>query len=512
MPNLFELKLTDSPIPQAMEVYYEAVEALVKSGPKQKIALANNIVDFPIRLKTRLFNNYVARSFADRSISRGSPIETGDKFLGPANINDRFSYQYEVLINRAIAGIELSLDQESQNKLEESKRLVEKYEESLNDLIDKVLTDWEDYKSKNLQGLTPAEIEMRQVAWLDIHRLRRRMEAEIAKIDRELSKQEQIVETVGTPEDTQIYRTYNALRNSRVAYPKGPQLEIEKQLDEIKMGNPLIVGTNPNWADIGADVDAVADWENFLQNDGERGFGIFRDSKTDLTHEKQWSASATYSYDFFFSASINAAEHTRTAQAVGDTLNIKFKFKRISEVWIRRGNWYDSSIFNLPKIKKILNKDKKLAANLRYSVASLLVGRGFTMKLEFVHTEHYEYFRNQQMSGSAKLLNIFPVGLGSVNETDTELKDDAAGKSVTFADGVDVVRMIGFKVDEMHSYSTDKDSLNAASIFPSPAALSEYLSAQFKLPGDYFTPKDPEAKKDGADRRSRTSLKARGGK
>ena len=484
--NLFELKLADSPIPQAMDVYYDQVEALVKSGPNQKIALTNNIVDFPIRLKTRLFNNYVARSFADRSISRGSPVDTGEKFLGPANTNDRFSYQYGILLNRAIAGIELSLSQEAQNKIEESRRLVEKYEDNLNKLIESVLADWDDYKTKNLQGLTPKEVELRQVAWLDIHRLRRRIESEVASIDRELAKQETVVETVGTPEDTQIYRAYTAFRNARVAYPKYPQLELDQGLDEIKMANPLIVGTNPSWADVGVDVDAVADWEEFLQKDGSRGFSISRSDTTEKTHEKEWSVSASYRYGFFFSANINASEHTRTAQAVGDTLTVTFNFKRLSEVWIRRGDWYDSSLFELPKVKKILSKDAKLAANLRYSVASLLVGRGFTMTISFEHTEHYEYFRNQQLSGSAKILNIFPVGSGSVNETNTELKENAAAKSVTFADEKDVVRIIGFKVDEMHNLSTDKKSLQAAAMFPSTADLNAFLSTKFKLPGDYF--------------------------
>jgi len=487
MPNnLFELKLADSPIPQAMDVYYDQVAALVKSGPNQKIALTNNIVDFPIRRKTRLFNNYVARSFADRAISRSSPVDTGEKFLGPANTNDRFSYQYGRLLNLAIAGIELSLSQEAQNKIEESKRLVEKYEENLNKLIESVLGDWEDHKAKNLQGLSDEDVELRQVAWLEVHRLRRRIEAELASIDRELAKQELVVETAGTPEDMQIYRAYTAFRNKRVAYPKYPQLESDRDLDEIKMGNPLIVGANPAWADVGADVDAVVDWEQFLEKDGSRGFSISRSDKTEETHEKKWSVSASYSYAYFFSANINASEHTRTAQAVGDTLAVTFNFRRLSEVWIRRGDWYDSSLFDLPKIKKILSKDAKLAANLRYSVAALLIGRGFTMTISFDHTEHYEYFRNQQLSGGAKILNIFPVGSGSVNETRTGLKDNAAEKSVTFTDEDDVVRIIGFKVDEMHQFSTDKSALQAAGIFPSVAELNAFLASRFELPGDYF--------------------------
>lgn len=485
--QLFELKLEDSPIRQAMDVYFDEVDALVRSGPNQRIALTNNIVDFPIRAKTRLFNNYVARSFADRAISKGSPLDTGEKFLGPANTNDRFSHQYGVLLNRASTGIILDLPQTEKNLLDESNRSLEKYEDELNGLISEVLTDWEDHKSKHLQGLSEKEIQLRQIAWLDIHRLRRRIEVATAKIDRELAKQEAIIERVGTAEDTQIYHAYTELRNSRVAYPKFPHLEEEQGLDDLKMGNPLIVGTDPSWADVGAEVDAVADWDGFLQKDGARGFSIARDSKTENTHEKSWSVSASFRYGYFFSARLNAAEHTRTKQAISDTLSITFNFKRISEVWIRRGDWYDSSIFNLPKIRKILAKDKKLATNLRYSVSSLLIGRGFTMTLAFEHTDHYEYFRNQQMAGSAKLLNILPVGSGSVNETNTDLKDDEKSKTVTFADHKDVVRIVGFKVDQMHNLVSDEDVLIRNGLLPSEGLRESFLKTYYKLPDEFFS-------------------------
>ncbi len=484
--KLFELKLEDSPMPQAMDVYYDEVDALVRSGPSQKIALTNNIVDFPIRSKTRLFNNYVARSFADRSISRGSPIAVGENFLGPANTNDRFSEQYSVLLNRAKIDIELELKQSDLNKIEESQRRVDAFETELNDLIDKVLSDWETHRQAHLQGISEKELALRQVAWLDIHRFRRRVESQTAKIDRELARQEAIIERVGTAEDAQIYRAYTRLRNGRVAFPTGAHLEEELGLDDLKMGNVLVVGTNPSWADIGADITAVADWDNFLTKDGKRGFAISKTSVSQETHEKQWSVTASMRYSWFFSASLNASEHTRTAQSVKDVMSVGMNFKRISEIWIRRGDWYDSSLFNLPRVKKILEKDRKLADNLRYSVASLLIARGFELSLSFEHEDHYQYFRNQQMSGSAKLLNVFPVGSGSVNETWTKTLDNAASKTVSFADDDEVVRIIGFKVDQMHEIGSDDDAMVRGGVFPTSGHVQKMIVDQYRLPADYF--------------------------
>lgn len=484
--DLFQLKLEESPIPQAMDVYFDQVEALVRSGPRQRIALTNNIVDFPIRLKTRLFNNFVARSFADRAISRGSPVDTGEKFLGPANTNDRFSHQYGVLLNRALVDISLDLPQTGANLIEESNRNINAYETELNDLIATVLADWTEHKEKELKGLSEKEVQLRQVAWLDIHRLRRRIELATAKIDRELAKQESVIERVGSAEDSQIYRAYTKLRNAQFAYPKFPYLEEEQGLDELKMGNPLIVGTNPSWADVGAEVDAVADWEEFLTKNGERGFTIHRNDQSARTHERQWSVSARFRYAWYFSARLNASEHTKMQQSLADSFSIKFNFKRISEIWIRRGDWYDSSLFALPRVTKILSKDKTLAANLQYSVASLLVGRGFSMELEFNTASHYEYFRNSQMSGSAKLLNILPVGSGSVNETTTEMRHHDANKTITFADGDDVVRMIGFKVDQMHDLLTPENVLVRNGILETGTQKYSFLKANSNLPDEFF--------------------------
>jgi hypothetical protein len=476
--SLFELKLEDSPIPQAMDVYYEQVAALVRTDPNQKIALTNNLVDFPMRRDTRLFNAYVARAFADRSISRGSPIATGEQFLGPANINDRFSRQYEVLINQAMAGVKLDLDQEALNRVEESERRVYELEGGLNTLIDTVLIEWGEHHATHLGGLTEDEIALRQVAWLDIHRLSRRIQVLTGRIDRELAQQELIVERTGSEEDTQIYRTYNALRNSKVFLPDNPYIETEAGLDEVKLSNPLIVGTNPSWADEGADVDAIIDWDNFLDNEGSRGFAITRTSQETDFHERKWSARAKVRFGFFFSASVKASEHTKMTETLSDTMSIGMNFDRIGEIWIRRGDWYDSSIFELPKIRQILERKPRLAANLRYSVSSLLIGRGFKLSTEFDRAESYDYYRNFQMSGSAKVLNIFPIGSGSVNDTRTRVTSDDANKTVTFTDNEEVVRLIGFKVDEMHNVVSDSEIRMDNNEFTNTEELKSYINTK----------------------------------
>jgi len=481
MSDIFKLKLEDSPFPQAMDVYYDQLDALVNSMDESKVALTSNLVDFPLREDTPLYNAYVSRAFADRCISVGSPMSIGEKFFGPANVNDRFSHQYEVLLNRAITSVNVSLDQAALNRIEEADREIVVLEDKLDELIDSVLDSWEQHKSEHLQDIDEDELEMRMVAWFDTHRLRRRIDSITKRIDRWTTVQETTIEGAGTPEDAQIYRTYNALRNSQVAYPKDPSTETKYELNPISMANVLRVGSNPAWADIGADVDVIADWQNILAAGGTRNFQIDRTTASVYTHERKWSASAKLRYGFFFSAKLKASEHTKLRDSISDSISVGLSFKRISEAWIRRGDWYDSSIFNLPKVRAILEKDRKLAMNLKYSVSALIIGRGLDLSLGFEHEEEHKYFRAFSASGSAKFLDVLPFGSGSVNETTTRLETDDANKKISFKDDETVCRLLGLKLDVMHDLLDDREVLDQNLIFETQSELEAHVKSRFNL-------------------------------
>ncbi len=482
MTDLFKLKMNESPFPQAMDIYYDQLDALVNAQGGSKLALTSNLVEFPLREETPLYNSYVSRAFADRAVKEGSPATLKERFMGPVNTNDRFSSQFGVLLNRAVAQIDTNLDQGARNRIDEARGEIRVVEEKLDQVIKEVLEEWEEHKKQFLSGLSDKEIEMRMVAWFDIHRLRRRVFSLNMEIDRWLTVQETTIEGAGTPEDAQIYRTYNAWRNSRVALPKDPKTEIDYELDVVKIGNFLLTGRNPSWADMGAEVDALADWHSILNLTGSRKFTIDRNSASIDTHEKKWSASASFRYGWFFSARISASEHTKMQNALSDSLSLGMSYQRISEIWIRRGNWYDSSLFGLPKIEKILKNDQKLAANLKYSVSALIVGRGLDFSLQFASNEHYSYFRSFSASGSAKFLNIIPFGSGSVNETTTKLRTDDKSKAVSFLDDNKVCRLLGFKFDTMHNLIDDQEILEKNGIFVSSDRLEAHIRDAFNVP------------------------------
>src|SRR6202041_305723 len=163
MSNLFELKLEDSPFPQAMDLFYEQLAALVSSPSRQKVALVSNLTTYPMRKTTRLWDKYVTRSFADRTIEAGSPEQTSDIFLGPASYDDQFSSQYLVLLNRAMAGIDLQLPQEKRNEIELSRRRVSETNGQIDKLYKDILDGWNDFKKQYFPGKMDDDLIMERV-------------------------------------------------------------------------------------------------------------------------------------------------------------------------------------------------------------------------------------------------------------------------------------------------------------------------------------------------------------
>lgn len=479
MPDLFEMKIQESPIPLAMDMYFEQLRGLIQVPTKQKFALTSNLVTFPLVQNSRLFNKYVARSFSDRAIELGSPEAVDEVFTGPANINDRYSHQYKLLLDKAMHGVELELSDRDQKDLRESREAIEKLEIELADLYDEAADQWDLYKKEHYPGKTEEQLVLESISWMNGSRLGRRLDALAMQIDRELAKQERLISRVGDENATTIYTLYSNYMNSLVYLPKSSEIEALYKLDEIKLADPRITRNSRAWADPGAVVDPIIDFDSFLTQDGSRGFDLHKDVAVSNTHDREWSATASFRYSWFFSTTVNVSEHRRLAETLSDTKRISFNFKRIDQVWISRGDWYSSSLFDLEPIKKILKKDKKLAAILKYSVSSVIIGRGMSLKINFGKQTNSDYFFNRTMSGSAKILNIFPVGRGSVNDTTTSTTNMKEENSVLFQDGDLVTRLLGLTVDDTNMNIADRDILNRAGIFVSEEDALKHLSEMY---------------------------------
>jgi|GEM_PF-5472029 len=478
MSNLFELKLEDSPFPQAMDLYYEQLAALVRTPSRaSKVALVSNISTCPIRKGTRLFNKYVTRSFADRSIERGSPESTLDNFLGPADFTDQFSSQYGVLLDRVSIGIDLRLSPEKRADLELSRRRVKEVDVEIDKVYDEVIASWVLFRDKTFPGKTDDELIMERIAWFSSHRLARKLDTLLTEVDRELTLQQQLVETVGDADSSLIYKLKNNLLNSVVYYCKSWELEEALKLNELHMADPLKVDRagSKGWADRGTEIDTITDFDQFLSLQGSRALSIELNQQTTSLHERSWSASASYSYGWFFTATANASEHSRLAQSLKNSVKVRFGFERIDQLWIRRGDWYSSALFQTAPVVAALGKDPKLAARLKYVVSSIIVGRGLNLSIEFERESESSYFHSFAASGSASILGIIPLGGGNASGQDQRTEYDKKNKAVHFIDDAQLTRLLGFTVEPLHDVVADEDVRKTGGKFISAAELEEFF-------------------------------------
>ena len=479
MADLFELKLTDSPFPQAMDIYYDQLSGLVNCPSKQKVALVSNLSLFPIRPTTRLYDKFVSRSFADRSVETGSPEAIPSTFLGPASFADAFSSQYKVLLDRAMASVDVKMAPEQRVELELSRRRVAETQAQQDALLDLIFSEWEKFKTAHYSGKDDDDLILERISWFSTHRLARQLESFMGQVDRELTLQQAIADKVGDEETSLIYRLSNNYANDTVYLCKVWQLEEARKLDELAMSDPLKMLGSIAWADKGLDIDSIIDFDAFLKLPGLHALDIGRNLTTTSSHEQSWGASASFHFNTFFSGNVNAEEHTKMTASLKDTMNLHFGFDRIDQVWIKRGDWYSSALFNLPSVQKLLSADKRLASSLKYVVSSIIIARGLKLKLAFDHVEQASYFHQYSAGGSASILGIIPVGSGQAGGTDQSTSFLEKEKAVEFADDSQLSRILGFTVEKLHDIRTDEQLRTDHGLFLSAAEAVALLSATY---------------------------------
>jgi hypothetical protein len=488
MSDLFALPMNGSPIPQAMDVYFEQLNALIRTPASQKIALVSNLASFPISSGSRLYNKYVGRCFADRAIEVGSPESVDSLFLGPASTSDRFSAQYGELLRRCCAAVDVELSQEARNQLELSRRRLREQEEQLDRLYQQIGESWRQYRRENWPDRPEAELILQRAGWYRTHRFGRRVASIVAEMDRELIQQEQIVGSLGNEEASLAYRLLNDFQNSRVYLPRTKELEITHRLDEISMADESITTGSEGWADVAPDTEAIADYDLLLQSGASRGFTLSREDSVSHQHERQWSVSATARYGFFFTASASASDHVRMSDALRDTLSISFNFQHTAQLWIRRGDWYNAALFGSRKARQVLSRNRMLASRLKYVVSSIVVGRGLSVSVAFGRESSSSYLHEYARQGSASILGIFPIGRGSVSGSTQTQSHNVASKTVTFQDDANICRLLAFTVEPLHDLGTDQDSREIHGIFPTESDVVRYLNQSYTLGADEAAP------------------------
>lgn len=473
-----EIKVADSPIPNAIDQYYSFLFQLLRPTNKQDIALNSTCVTFDIVKKAHLYTQGVFRAFADRTIG----ISPTNFEPGAGNIGDRFSERYVDMINLILATLDTELKPEDVDKITSHKKTIGELETDLGQTYIDMVSLWNRYMDVNRITKDDKDYLEKMVAYYNTFSFANKIKNSRNEILTHYIAIDNIRQRAYPDDETRelsnIYR-FCFDEGYKMIRPYEWRLETENGYDEIKLAQAWVYGNIGNGSfDIGQEVLPSGDLELFLDRDGKRGFSITKGAVSSETHEAHWHTSGSAKWGFF-SASVDVDHTNKWTSLINKTNKIEISFDNLSEYWVRRGRWYNSTIFDFTAVKDYLKKNPLLATKLSYAITSVLIGRGLKISLTFDDTNEFNEWStlNTGAGGGLSIFGIGASGNNTYNRSDFKHTVDTLNKSVTFFDGADHTRLLGFRVEKLF----DLDEKERANEF---LTWEEIYGSAFNIEGE----------------------------
>ncbi len=450
-----DIKVSDSPIPNAIDQYYSFLVSLLQPTNIQNIALNSTIVTFDIIKNAPLYTEEVFRGFADRTIGL-SPTNFAP---GASNIGDRFSERYVGLLERLVATMDHNfLKQDALDKISSIKRTITATETDLVNAYSDMAAKWNTYAAQI--GAKPTDIDYldKMIAYYDSFLFAnkiRSIKSDILQGYVDLND----IRLSAYPDDqtkslANLWR-YAFDQGNLMARPNNPDLEIVNKYDAIKLAQLWVYGQLGAEFDAGQEVRPSGDLQAFLTKQGVRGFSISKGFVAAESHDVKWSTSGSANYWGIFHGSHDVSGGNRWQTAINKLNKFSIQFANMSEYWVTRGRWFDSTIFDYPVVKELLKKEPALAMKLSYIITSIIIGRGLTLTLTFDSTTEFDLWSNLDVStgGGFSFFGIGASGTNTYSQSDFKKNIDTLNKTVTFTDSGDNVRLLGFRVEKLFDFN-----------------------------------------------------------
>jgi hypothetical protein len=199
-------------------------------------------------------------------------------------------------------------------------------------------------------------------------------------------------------------------------------------------------------------VDIGISWDEFFNSDAIQTIEVKSNSTTSSHYDSSWSAGGSFSYGFFSCGGSASGGHVEDHLRSG-TQNLKFTFKRLVPLTIRRGAWYDEGLLS-PYVSYV-DKDEYWgpAGTLNLIPTGALIGRGLTVEID-TSSIAYDAFRDwRRQNGNAGFsFGPWSVGGGANSSTDSSsVSDSSSGTTLRFTDNsrqIYVISVISTKMDD----------------------------------------------------------------
>lgn len=446
-----EISVADSPIKRALDVYFDFIRRLASPTGTDKLCLNNTITTFDIIKGAPLYTEAVFRAYADRKVTT-SPSEYGFEF---ADKGERYSYAYKSVLEAIVADIDSSLGTEDKEEIKELKKELRLVEKELSKAYDDMSQLWLDYCTKNSINPTDKDYLEKQIAFYTSFGF----STKVRNLKREILGYHQDIRNIrlrAYPDaDARILSDFNLkaqVAENEMARPNSPILEAERGYTYLQLSQMWIYGNLGAAFDSSAEIFPSGELTYFLERSGKRKVEISNSGEVTHTHEQEWKTKGAGAYKFF-RIDADIASQKKLEESIRKVESVSVEFDNLAEYFVRRGDWFSSTVFEMDRFKQYFEDNPKVAAKLSHVISSLILGRGLKLVFTFASEEALTAWDNVDVKSDFSL-SIFgfkiPAGQATYQHKDMTKMVDRASKQIVFLDDPLHCRLLGFRVEKLY--------------------------------------------------------------
>lgn len=452
-----DIPIDKSPMPAALDMFYDFVKQLFPVHPNDRIGILGTALTYDIHKIARLYNDYVVRAFADRTVTV-SPIAA----QGAGDRADRYSERFVEMLGLILAGLDVEMSPADQAQVDRHQAAIDAISTDRDAWLTQIDVDWNAAMVR--LGIDPSKIDtdeatrnryyLEHTLFLTQRHYDERLNGangfNTRIRDRELKIRSIRLRAFPDDDTRQIYNLYDYYLQARIIRPKRPELEIKYKWDEFTIQDPRFFSM-PAVFDIGPGVDSIIDPRAILTGKGARGYAVDTNHKETHAHDRDWNVSGSGSYMWFIRGDINANSASHFRSSISRIRSISVGLEYAGELQIVRDNWFASTIFDTKRVKDYLKNAPILARKLSMLTTGLLIGRGLTLTLQFADASDVHEWGSSTAGGSGGV-SLFGYSFGGGGGGTTSFDNhtiDTAKQTVTFKDSSDVCRLLGVRVTKL---------------------------------------------------------------
>lgn len=490
--SFINIPASESGLPSALEQYYQELVTLIGERSDQPILLNNTITTFDIVSSAPFYSEGVFRQFADRKF-KSSP-----KDLGSSIQADRFSFEYERVINIASTKVDRFISNEARQEIDNYKREINRVSRELVEFEASINENW--LRIAEGEGLVPEtpQYDLRRINYLEsilYADQKASFTDEIQDYDRQVSI---IRNSAYTPAQQKLIRSVEELAETyKVSRPWRTTFESSFP------GTTELTFADPRYrvraiCDISAPLYPSEDLVRFVERpNGMRSIEVTQNTVHNELHTRTWGAGAEASYSSFFirvGGGGGSSGESSYKREFSELLSFKMDFAGIGEIYANRGLWFDPSLFSDPELKPLFDQIPG-ARDLEFVGVSLIIARGLKLELSFNTTLATEQWTKRQFAarGGVRMFGFSFGGAGGSSSYDYDFQLSTDKKVVTFQDDPKHCRLLAVRLERIYH----PESVNRPEIRPLWANLAQTAFTRGLATGKLSLAKFQEMKLNG---------------